>query len=260
MPAPWIAGSILGVLLLACGIPLLWMKDAKADVTQGTVVEAVKDVGLDLWRVLRSTIGMLCAALCFLPLGTGAAQGVLTQSEVAAHWGAGEHEVELVQGFLVGGVSMVGCLVGGWACSRFFNARVGYTIFGGMMACVTAAMALTAPTVHAYVGYNIVYAFVTGLCYAAFSAFVLDAIGQGHAATKYNGFASLSNTPIWYMGLLLAYVETHWGPERMLFTESALGVLGIVVFAALAYGLRPRRPSAEAELLRIVELGSTDRL
>ena len=69
---------------------------------------------------------------------------------------------------------------------------------------------------------------------------MLDAIGAGNAATKYNGYASLSNFPIWYMGLALAAVETRLGPTGMLLTESACGVLGIVAFAIAVACWRPR--------------------
>jgi MFS family permease len=134
---------------------------------------------------------------------------------------------------------MVGCLGGGYVCQRI-NARVAYAIFGAVMAATTAAMAISPFTPEMYVTYNIAYAFVTGLSYAAFSALVFDAIGhEGHAATKYNGFASLSNTPIWYVGLVLATAETHWGPSGMLYTESGLGLLGIAVFA-IATMLAPK--------------------
>ena len=118
-----------------------------------------------------------------------------------------------------------------------------------MMAAITAAMALSPATTTMYVGYNIAYAFVTGLGYAAFSALVFDAIGhEGHAATKYNGFASLSNAPIWYVGLVLAWAETHWGPKGMLFLESGLGIVGIAIFAAVATVMRQRtvEPAAAA--------------
>ena len=70
---------------------------------------------------------------------------------------------------------------------------------------------------------------------------MFDAIGAGNAATKYNGFASLSNTPIWYMGLVLAWAETTWGPAGMLWTESLTGLAGIGVFAVAAALLRERR-------------------
>jgi hypothetical protein len=108
------------------------------------------------------------------------------------------------------------------------------------MAAVTAGMAAAPATPLVYVTFCLGYALVTGLCFAAFSGFVLDAIGAGNAATKYNGFASLSNTPIWYMGLLLAVAETHLGPKGMLLMESACGLLGILVFAAAAVAWRPR--------------------
>jgi hypothetical protein len=83
---------------------------------------------------------------------------------------------------------------------------------------------------------------VAGLSYAAFSGFVLDAIGAGNAATKYNGFASLSNTPIWYMGLLLAWVETRSGPGQMLMAESAMGIVGIAIFSLAFVLVRRARP------------------
>jgi hypothetical protein len=247
LPAPWMAGVVLAFLMMSCAIPLRWVEDVPADATDETIGDAIRHLRDDLWSVLKSTKGILCAVLCFAPLGTGAAGGVLTQAEVAAHWHAGEHEVELVQGILTGVLSVVGSLAGGAACSRLFNARVGYAIFGGLMAIVTAAMAMSPATVTVYVGYSLAYAFVTGLCYAAFSAFVLDAIGTGHAATKYNGFASLSNAPITYMGLVLASAETKWGPNGMLYTESLCGVAGIVLFAVTALALRGReRPIATA--------------
>jgi hypothetical protein len=82
-----------------------------------------------------------------------------------------------------------------------------------------------------YVAWNLVYAFAVGLAYAAFTALVLDAMGRGSAATKYNVFASLSNFPLWWLGLLLGVAAEKWDARRMLFTEAAFGVIGIVLFA-----------------------------
>jgi MFS family permease len=231
-PEPWIAGAIISALMLVCIIPLRFIADVPAEKAHGGAWESMKYVVVDLWQVMKSPNGILCAVLCFVPVGTGAAGAVLAQAEVAALWGAGENEVALTQGFLTGGVSMVGCLVGGYICTKL-NARVSYALFGGLMAGVTALMAVSPMNVTMYVTYLVAYAFVTGLCYAAFSAFVLDAIGAGHAATKYNGFASLSNAPIWYTGLVLASAETRMGAKGMLFTESLMGVAGIAVFFAV---------------------------
>ena len=241
-PATWQAGIVLALLTLACTLPLLFLPDVKAEPSNG-VGDALKNVATDLWSVIRSPRGILCAVLCFVPVGTGAASGVLTQAEVAAHWGAGASEVALVQGILTGVIAMVGCLAGGAVCARM-KARTAYVLFGALMAATTALMAVAPPTPSVYIGFSLFYAFVAGLSYAAFSGFVLDAIGAGNAATKYNGFASLSNTPIWYMGLLLAWVETRSGPNQMLMAESAMGIAGIAIFAFVVFLVRRTRSEA----------------
>ncbi len=239
LPSPAQTGLILAALMLFCGAVVPLLPDVPAEDRGESVAGAVRNVASQVWRMGRMREGALSAFLCFLPLGTGAAAGVLAQADVAAHWGADSRHVELVQGFLGGLVSMVGCIVGGYGCSRI-GSRVAYAAYGGIMAAVTAAMAFLPATPSIYVGGNIAYFFVNGLCYASFSAVVLDAIGTGLAATKYNVFASLSNTPIWYMGLLLAAVETRLGPKGMLLAESAFGILGILAFMAAAQVWRPK--------------------
>jgi hypothetical protein len=241
-PAPWMAGLALATTLLACSTALFALPDVPAEPRAGSVVASVRHVAADLWEVARSRGGRLAAVLCFVPLGTGAASGVLAQASVAAQWGAGEREVALVQGLLTGFVAMAGCLAGGFACSRWLGGRAAYAAFGTAMALSTAIAAVLPATVGVFVGFNLVYAFITGLSYAAFSAFVLDAIGAGHAATKYNGFASLSNAPIWYTGLLLARAETTWGPRGMLLAESALGVVGLALFGLASWLVRGSTP------------------
>jgi hypothetical protein len=84
-----------------------------------------------------------------------------------------------------------------------------------------------------YVGWNMIYAFGVGLSYAAFTAMALTAIGKSAAATGYNVFASLSNFPIWWLGLLLGWVADHRGAPSMLLTEAALGVVGVFIFAGV---------------------------
>ncbi len=247
MPEPWIAGAILAAFTLACCLALRMVPEVPATKSEGTITRAMLDIGRDVWGTVTSRTGILSALLFILPVATGAAASVLAQAEVAAHWGAGENEVALVQGFLTGAVAMGGCLAGGAVCQRM-SSRTAYVLSGALMAAVTAAMALTPATRSAYVVFNLAYAFVTGLGYASFSAVVFDAIGhEGHTATKYNGFASLSNTPIWYMGLVLAWAHTSWGPTGMLWLESLLGLGGIAIFmiAARVIGVR-RTPALEA--------------
>ena len=104
-------------------------------------------------------------------------------------------------------------------------------------------MALAPFTRVNYIAFSLVYTFVVGMSYAAFTGFVLDAIGKTAAATKYNAFASLSNFPIMYMGLILAWAQGEWGEKGMLFTEAGVGVVALLVLGAVtAIVLGGRKP------------------
>jgi MFS family permease len=245
LPAPWETGAIMAAAMLACNGALAFLPDVPAESRGCPVGQVIRNLAADLWSVIWSRQGYLCAVLCLVPVGTGAASGVLAQSEVAAHWGAGAGAVELVQGFLGGLLSMVGCIVGGYGCNRL-GGRRGYVIYGLVMAAVALAMALLPAVPAVYIGGCVAYWFATGLTYAAFTAFVLEAIGAGNAATKYNGFASISNTPIWYMGLALAAVHTRFGAKDMLVAEAACAVVGVLIFLGAASLGRQRRPIVAA--------------
>lgn len=244
LPAPWMAGVIMGALFMACCFALLALPDVAAHASKNGALTAVKGVTRDLWGMIKTRAGLLSAVLCFLPIGTGAAQPVLAQAAVAARWGAGAAEVEQVQGLAAGAVTAVGCFVGGWICHRF-QPRASYASIGLALAVIACGMALSPATVTMYVVWSFVYAFAVGLAYAAFTAVVLDAMGPGSAATKYNIFASLSNFPIWWAGLALGRVADVAGPTAMLYGEAALGVLGVVVFVAVTR-LVKKRPHEEA--------------
>jgi hypothetical protein len=88
------------------------------------------------------------------------------------------------------------------------------------------------------------YWVITGFAYAAFSAVVLEAIGHGAAATKYNVFASLSNMPIAYMTLVDGWTHTRAGAGTMLQVEALIAVAAIGVFIGVATRLRPTKTHA----------------
>lgn len=229
LPQPWMSGAILGLLFMSCSIALLWVPTVDVHDRSAGPVAAVTGVFRDVWALAGTKGGLLAAFLCFLPLGTGAAQATLTQAAVAAHWGASEHEVALVQGFLVGGITMIGCFGGGWLCDRL-RPRTAYALIGLGIGAITTAMALTPHNVTAYVAWNIVYAFGVGLAYAAFTAVVLSAIGVKSAATKYTLYASLSNFPIFWLGLVLGRIADVAGPDQMLLAEAGFGVVAVLLF------------------------------
>lgn len=233
LPAPWMSGAVMGGLFALCAAALTLVPAVPADASEKGIIGAVQDVVLDLWGMITSKPGLFAAILCFVPISTGAASGVLAQASVAAHWGAGETEVGLVNGLLAGFIMAGGSFVGGEICARY-RARNVYAAVGAAMAAVALAMALAPTTPMAFILGGLVYSFGIGLAYAAFTGFVLEVIGEKGAATKYNIFASLSNMPITYMGLVLAWSLKPYGPEGMLILEAIAGVAGILVLLIAA--------------------------
>ena len=245
LPRPWMGGAVMGMLFMMCCLALRFTPHHVVRHHDGKgAAGAVQGVWGDLRAMLKTKGGLLCAVLCILPIGSGAAQAVLTQATVAAHWGAGEREVALLQGVGAGLLTAAGCFAGGWLCQRYAP-RTAYSFIGIGLALVSTGMALSPATVSMYVVWNLAYAFTVGLSYAAFTAFVLNAMGVGSGATKYNVYASLANFPIWWLGLLLGAVAQRYGARRMLLTEAGLGVAGVIVFAFVTQRVR-RTKLAEA--------------
>jgi len=226
LPAPWMSGAILAGLCLLCAIPLLWVVEPAHARPKG-VVKAVVGVLADIWNLGRARMGFVALFLCFLPIGSGAASGLW--SAVASDWKASANAVALVTGVVGGLIMAVGSVAGGWICDRM-DRKAAYALFGVLQALSAVAMAIAPHTQHQYVIWTSVYAFVTGLTYAGFTAFVLEAMGHGAAATKFSLFASLSNFPIMYMTTFDGASHTRWGASGMLYAEAAVGMGGLVLF------------------------------
>ncbi len=254
LPAPWIAGAILAVACLACALALLFVPEPPAPHREGSLGRTLVNVLKDLWSVARARAGFLALVLCFLPIGSGAAGGLW--SAVAGDWHASANTVAIVTGVVGGILAALGCLMGGWVSDRLHR-KTAYALYGGLQALCAIAMAIAPHSELNYIIFTSVYAVITGLTYAGFTAVVLEAMGLGAAATKYNAFAALSNMPIYYMTEIDGRAHARWGPSGMLFTEATLCLAGLVAFlgvVALVNALRPRRvvlgepvPAAAAE-------------
>jgi MFS transporter, PAT family, beta-lactamase induction signal transducer AmpG len=241
LPEPWMAGAFLGAVFLSCNLLLAFVPHVESDHDHGPI-EGVAHVARDLWEMVRTKGGLLSAIVCFLPLGTGAAASVLAQSEVAKYWHVTGDDVAFVHGYLTSAANALGAFLGGWLCTRI-NPRLAYVGIGAGLALIGVAMAASPPTWVAYYAWVLTYQVVVGMAYAAFTAVVLSAIGTSSGATKYSTFASLSNFPIWWLGLALGAAAQRWDPPRMLLVESVFGVAAVLVFA-VATGLvrRTRLP------------------
>jgi MFS transporter, PAT family, beta-lactamase induction signal transducer AmpG len=234
---PWVTGAALGASFALCCIGLRFVPEPRIAHRREGIGRKLNEVAKDLWRMARSRTGYLALLVVFLPIGTGAASNLW--AAVADYWHASAQSVALINGALGGMVSALGCVVGGYLCDRF-NRKFAYIGFGLILALVAVGMALSARTQLAYIAFTVAYAFGNGLCYAAFSAVTLEAIGVGAAATKYNLMASLSNMPIAYMTAVEGWASTRWGGTGFLYLEAALSVASLMVFTA-AYMFSARR-------------------
>lgn len=231
LPEPWMAGAALAVACALCGAALWFVPEPPPMARAGHYGRMLVAVLKDLWQVARARAGILALLICFLPIGSGAASNLW--AAVADDWHASANTVALATGVFSGIVSALGCLVGGYGSDRI-DRKTAYVLYGLLMAMCTVAMAIAPRTEAMYVVFTLMYAFIQGLTYAGFTAVVLETIGLGAAATKFNVYASLSNMPIAYMTLVDGWAHTRWGAGGLLNTEAAIGVVGIIAFIAVA--------------------------
>lgn len=231
---PWLPGALLALLCLGCAAALVFVHEPPRARAHG-VIRSLRFVLRDILNLARARMGFVALFLCFLPIGSGAASNLW--SAVAADWKASADAVALVTGVVGGLVMAVGSVAGGWLCDRMHRPAA-YALYGVLQAVTAVAMALAPHTAGHYILWTTVYAFVTGLTYAGFTAFVLEAMGHGAAATKFSLFASLSNFPIMYMTTINGAAHTRWGPAGMLLTEAAVGLAGLALFLLFLAGVR----------------------
>lgn len=239
--APWASGAALGVACLLCTIGLRFIPEPPPAHRAGGLGKSFVAVARDLWDVARGRLGFLAMVLCFLPIGSGAASGLW--AAVANDWRASADTVALVTGVFGGLMMAAGCLLGGWISDRM-DRKGAYLLYGILQASCVVAMALAPRTPATYIAFTMVYAVITGLTYAGFTAFVLEAMGLGAAATKYNVYASLSNFPIQYVTILDGWAYKARGPAGMLFAEATAGMIGLVLFLGVLALAARRRPAA----------------
>ena len=240
LEAPWMATSILAALLLACGLALRPLPEPPKH-ARG-LVAGFRHVGVDLWKLITARSSILPFAICFLPAGAGAASGLF--SSIAGAWNASEHLVAIMQGTLSGLVMIVGCLAAA-PISDAMNRKGAYVLSAGFLAAVTALVAVLPRTPSTYALLCLSYAFAAGLVYGTWSAFVLETIGAGAAATKYNIFAALANIPISYMTIVNGHAADRWGPSSMLLVDAASGAVGLVLLLLLVVVLKLAWPDRQ---------------
>lgn len=257
----WLPSLAVGSALMCCSLALAFVKEPPQTGPRPKFKDSIVALGKDIHALLidrqraakvpnkwliplppvfllvLSSAGILSIALCLMPIGSGGAANLF--AVIAKDWGATDSVVSFVNGLGSGGAAIVGSLAGGYLATKVDKRRA-YALSGVILAVLTFGMAAAPRTPELYAVGVLAYYFALGMCYATFTAFVLDIIGHSGGATKYNLFASLANMPIYAMGLLDGWVATNHGRTMMLWIDGLSGIVGAVLLMLVVFVLRSR--------------------
>jgi MFS family permease len=234
-----LAASIVVPSLAALALP-------EADRVKRAAREIFGTMLRDVWRTARSRAGWMGMLFCLSPVGTAALNNYF--SALAEDYHASANMVAFVNGALCGLLTAAGSLIGGYLCDRM-DRRVAYLASGALTAVVAFCMMAAPITPTAYTVGVIAYFIVTGFCYAAFSAVVLEAVGKAgaSASAQYTLFTSAGNFAITYVGWIDTRFHTQHGPRGLLAADGALNIAGVVALGIMiALVFRKKDVAADA--------------
>lgn len=239
-----IGGCAVGLMCAVTSFALFYVQEPEVAHRESKFLKSIANVAVDVWGLLKSRKGLIAFVAMWLPISAAA----MTQlwAAVARDWHASADWVALINGVLGGVISMVGCIAGGWLSDRM-NRMLAFNLTS-LITCVLALAAAFSPRTQAmYVLYVGLYQLIAGFCYAAWAAVVLEAIGKGAAATKYNVLAGIANIPIIYMAYLNGRAHDWHAPSwlpfdsaaMMLLSEAIIPVVGTLVLVAFIVLTKP---------------------
>lgn len=240
----WIAGAVIGLpALFALAAP------AQGALGGGSFGASLRQVGVEFrenfwcWRAVPYLLCMV------FPGGSGAAIALLPG--VAAQYHVGGDSVAWMNGLAGGLLTAGGALI--FAMVPWVLRRLGITIRATalyMVVCLVNCATLAVlwlgrldPSVY-FVGVTL-YLFTVGVCYAAFTAVILEFLGDAgkSGCTRYSLINSLGNLPVQYMLLVDGWGGEHFGGRGLAGAECVVGAVGS---AALLVWLLAKRKGTVA--------------
>ena len=243
--AQWVSGAVIFAICVACSAALILVSSEHHARERPHILQSLKDVVRDVWAVARSRGGFLVLVLMLLPIGSGGAQAMWAAT--GGEWHADADTIALVNGVLGGVVTLIGAVLAGYVCDKL-DRKTAYCLFGVALGFVAILMALGPRTRWVFIAATLAYAFVLGACYAAYSAAVLEAIGKGAAATKFNLLSAVSNVPIAAMTTADGTLHDKFGSGGMLWGEALIALAAVIVFAGFAEITRNRKKPRDYSL------------
>ncbi len=131
---------------------------------------------------------------------------------------------------ITGVVSAGAALLGGYVCDAM-DRRTAYCMFGVLVGLQIVIVAHLPRTPEVWIGASLFYQALVAAGYSAYSAVVLEVIGRGAAATKFNLMASVANVPVTVMPLVDGMLHDKAGTNAMFYGEAALSVIAAILFA-----------------------------
>ncbi|HEY4031915.1 MAG TPA: MFS transporter [Caulobacteraceae bacterium] len=231
--AQWVSGAGLGALCVACAA-VLPLVPTVPRLVRPSLAATFVEVFHEVWAVVKSRPGLLVIILMLLPIGSG---GLGTWSSFASEYKVSGDTVALTGGLIAGVVSAVAALFGGYVCDAM-DRRTAYCLFGVLIAVEVVIVAWLPRSIGVWVGASVLYQALLGASYAAYSAVVLEVIGRGAAATKFNLMASVANVPVTFMPVVDGVLHDRHGTNAMFYGEAGLAVAAAVLFGAVALASR----------------------
>jgi PAT family beta-lactamase induction signal transducer AmpG len=194
-------------------------------------IEVFRSMLRDTWKTAKSRPGWTGILFCISPVGTAALLNFF--SAIAVDYQATPKMVAFVNGTLNGLVTAAGSLLGGQLCDRL-DKRLCYLLSGALLSVVGVSIMMAPIRPMTYAVGVTAYFFVSGLCYAAFSAVVLESIGRAgaSASTQYTLFSAAGNFAITYVGWINTRFHQH-GPQGLWASDALLNLGGVVILALM---------------------------
>jgi MFS family permease len=257
--SPHLIAAAYAAMIVLPSFAILMVDEPKRERRQ--VAEVFGDMWTSVKEVATSKAGITGMLLCLSPVGTAALTNFFAGMGRAFH--ATSNAVEFVSGPGNAVASAVGAGICGWLCDRY-NRRAMYLMSGGLTAVAGVVLALLPHDNDAYLYGVIGYLFVTGFCYSAFTATVLETIGTAGkaASTQYALFVAAGNVGIAYVG----FIDTRfgggtdsqpvdWWPTfdgdigAVIGSDATLNLVGVIVlgyvfFRLGSFGKTRHRPTA----------------
>jgi PAT family beta-lactamase induction signal transducer AmpG len=185
-------------------------------------------IGHELKSTFWTTKNLAGLLLVIAPIGTGTAASLF--AGMAPDYHVTGEQVGWFNGLGGGILLALGALIGGLAPIRW-DRRITYVAAGCLNALVSIFLWVTPISPLFYFTGLGLYQFTTGICYACFTALVLNILGdQGRSiSSRYTIMVGLSNAPVVYM----AWIEGRGYHALGLRSVAAIDGLGNLLVAAV---------------------------